>query len=65
MKYYLCTWSVGCEHYAIAKNKVFLLFKRKRDAKEYFADANFEPNYEKVTLEEAKKLFGSYQYQII
>lgn len=65
MKYYLCTWSVGCEHYAIAKNKVFLLFKRKRDAKEYFVDANFEPNYEKVTLEEAKKLFGSYQYQII
>lgn len=65
MKYYLCTWSVGCEHYAIAKDKVFLLFKRKRDAKEYFADANFEPNYEKVTLEEAKKLFGSYQYQII
>ena len=65
MKYYLCTWSVGCEHYAIAKDKVFLLFKRKRDAKEYFADANFEPNYETVTLEEAKKLFGSYQYQII
>lgn len=65
MKYYLCTWSVGCEHYAIAKNEVFLLFKRKRDAKEYFADANFEPNYEKVTLEEAKKLFGRYQYQII
>ena len=50
MMYYLCTWSAGCENYAIAKDKVFLLFKRKRDAKEYFADANFEPHYEKVTL---------------
>lgn len=37
----------------------------QRDLKEYFADANFEPHYEKVTLEEAKKLFGKHQYQII
>lgn len=63
--YYLCTLSVGCEKYAVAKDGVFLLFKRKRDAKEYFAGANFEPLYEKVTLEEAKKLFGGHQYQII
>ena len=34
-------------------------------AKEYFANASFEPHYEKVTLEEAKKLFGRHQYQII
>ena len=39
--YYLCTLSVGCEKYAVAKDGVFLLFKRKRDAKEYFAGANF------------------------
>ena len=65
MMYYLCTWSAGCENYAIAKDKVFLLFKRKRDAKEYFANASFEPHYEKVTLKEAKKLFGRHQYQII
>ena len=63
--YYLCLWSAGCENYALAKNGTFLLFKRKCDAKEYFADTNFEPHYEKATLEEAKKLFGKHQYQII
>ena len=63
--YYLCTLSDGGEKYAIAKDGVFLIFKRKRDAKEYFTNANFEPHYEKVTLEEAKKLFGRHQYQII
>ena len=63
--YYLCTWSAGGENYVIAKDGVFLLFKRKRDAKEYFANASFEPHYEKVTLEEAKRLFGRHQCQII
>ena len=62
--YYLCTWFVGGELCALGKDGTFILFKRKRDAKAYFEDACFDPFYDKVTLEEAKKLFGNHKYEI-
>ena len=45
----------------------FLLFKRKKNAVVYSEEqnANFEPNITKISLEEAKKLFGNYEYEII
>ena len=43
--YYLCTWQVKCDRYTLAENGTFILFKRKRDAKAYFEDANFDPYY--------------------
>lgn len=51
----------------------FLMFKRKKDAKKYLHEVlNHSDEYirdcvyfEKISLEEAKKLFGRYQYQII
>ena len=64
MMYYLCTWQVKCDRYALVENGTFILFKRKRDEKAYFENANFDPYYEKVTLEEAKKLFGNCKYEI-
>lgn len=62
--YYLCTWQVKCDRYTLAENGTLILFKRKRDAKAYFENANFDPYYEKVTLEEAKRLFGNCKYEI-
>lgn len=64
-QYWLCRWDVGCEHYACGENSTFILFTRKRDAKKYFENANFEPYYEKISLESAKTLFGNYNYKII
>lgn len=57
--YYVCTWCIGYEHYALAEKGVFLLFKRKRDAKARFEDASYDPEYEAITLERAKELFGN------
>ena len=62
----------GARHIA-AREKKFLIFKRKKDAKkyldevldlgdEYIRDCVY---FEKISLEEAKKLFGNYKYEII
>ena len=56
-----------------AREKKFLIFKRKKDAKKYLdevLDLNDEyirdcVYFEKISLEEAKKLFGNYEYEII
>ena len=56
-----------------AREQRFLMFKRKKDAKkylyevldlgdEYIRDCVY---FEKISLEEAKKLFGNYEYEII
>ena len=56
-----------------AREKKFLIFKRKKDAKkyldevldlgdEYIRDCVY---FEKISLEEAKKLFRNHEYEII
>lgn len=62
----------GARHIA-AREKKFLMFKRKKDAKKYLYEVlNHSDEYirdcvcfEKISLEEAKKLFGNYKYEII
>ena len=62
----------GARHIA-AREKKFLIFKRKKDAKKYLdevLDLNDEyikecVCFEKISLEDAKKLFGNYEYEII
>ena len=62
----------GARHIA-AREKKFLIFKRKKDAKkyldevldlgdEYIRDCVY---FEKISLEEAKKLFRNHEYEII
>ena len=56
-----------------AHEKKFLIFKRKKDAKKYLdevLDLNDEyirdcVYFEKISLEEAKKLFRNHEYEII
>ena len=56
-----------------AREKKFLIFKRKKDAKKYLdevLDLNDEyirdcVYFEKISLEEAKKLFRNHEYEII
>lgn len=56
-----------------AREKKFLVFKRKKDAKKYLNEVlELSDEYikdcvyfEKISLEEAKKLFGNYEYEII
>lgn len=56
-----------------AREQRFLMFKRKKDAKKYLNEVlNHTDEYikdcvyfEKISLEEAKKLFGNYEYEII
>ena len=56
-----------------AREQRFLMFKRKKDAKKYLNEVlNHSDEYikdcvyfEKISLEEAKKLFGNYEYEII
>lgn len=56
-----------------AREQRFLMFKRKKDAKKYLNEVlNYTDEYirdcvyfEKISLEEAKKLFGNYEYEII
>ena len=62
----------GARHIA-AREKRFLMFKRKKDAKKYLNEVlNHSDEYirdcvcfEKISLEKAKKLFGNYEYEII
>ena len=67
--YWICEWLDEHEgiQYVLGRNDKFLLFKRKKNAIAYLDenDANFEPRITKVSLEEAKKLFGKYEYEII
>ena len=56
-----------------AREQRFLMFKRKKDAKKYLDEVlDLDDEYirdcvcfEKISLEEAKKLFGNYEYEII
>ena len=56
-----------------AREQRFLMFKRKKDAKKYLdevLDLNDEyirdcVYFEKISLEEAKKLFRNHEYEII
>lgn len=62
----------GVRHIA-AREKKFLMFKRKKDAKKYLNEVlELGDEYikdcvcfEKISLEEAKKLFRNYEYEII
>lgn len=56
-----------------AREQRFLMFKRKKDAKKYLNEVlDLDDEYirdcvcfEKISLEDAKKLFGNYKYEII
>ena len=56
-----------------AREKKFLIFKRKKDAKKYLDEVlDLDDEYirdcvyfEKISLEEAKKLFRNHEYEII
>lgn len=65
--FWMCEWFDKEGIHVLGENKKFILFKRKKDAKNYLdeKDANFEPNIVKINLEEAKQLFGNYEYEII
>ena len=68
----LLTAKDGARHIA-AREKKFLIFKRKKDAKKYLdevLDLNDEyirdcVYFEKISLKEAKKLFRNHEYEII
>lgn len=62
----------GARHF-VARERKFLLFKRKKDAKKYLdevLDLSDEyirdcVHFDKISLEEAQKLFRNYEYEII
>lgn len=65
--FWICNWFDSNGRYVLGRDKKFLLFKHKKNAVDYLEeqDANFEPNIIKISLEEARKLFGNYEYEII
>lgn len=65
--FWICDWFDHDGRHVLGGNNRFLLFKRKKNAVTYLEEqnANFEPNITKISLEEAKKLFGNYEYEII
>lgn len=65
--FWMCEWFDKEGIHVLGENGKFVLFKRKKNAILYLneRDVNFEPNIVKISLEEAKKLFGSYKYEII
>lgn len=65
--FWVCDWFDRDGQHVLGRNNKFLLFKRKKNAAAYLEeqDANFETNIIKISLEEAKKLFGKYEYEII
>lgn len=65
--FWMCEWFDKEGIHVLGENGKFVLFKRKKNAILYLneRDVNFKPNIVKISLEEAKKLFGSYKYEII
>lgn len=65
--FWICDWFDNNGRHVLGSNDKFLLFKRKKNAISYLdeKDANFEPNIIKISLEEAKKLFGKHECEII
>lgn len=63
----ICDWFDSNGRHILGRGNKFLLFKRKKNAVVYLEEqnANFEPNITKISLEEAKKLFGNHEYEII
>ena len=65
--FWFCDWFDRDGRHILGRGNRFLLFKRKKNAVAYLEerDANFEPNITKINLEEAEKLFGNYECEII
>jgi len=65
--FWICNWFDSEGRHVLGENGKFILFKRKKDAKKYLdeKETNFEPNIVKISLKEAKQLFGKYSYKII
>lgn len=65
--FWICDWFDRDGQHVLGRDDKFLLFKRKKNATAYLdeKDANFEPNIIKISLEEAKRLFGKHEYEII
>ena len=65
--FWICDWFDDNGQHVLGRDKKVLLFKHKKNAVDYLKEqnANFEPNIIKVSLEEARKLFGNHEYEII
>ena len=65
--FWICDWFDRNGQHVLGRNDKFLLFRRKKNAVAYLEEnnANFEPNIIKISLEETKKLFGKYKYEVI
>ncbi len=65
--FWICDWFDSNGLHILGRGNKFLLFKCKKNAVAYLEgqNANFKPNIIKINLEEAEKLFGNYEYEII
>lgn len=65
--FWICDWFDSNGLHILGRGNKFLLFKYKKNAVAYLEgqNTNFKPNIIKINLEEAEKLFGNYEYEII
>ena len=65
--FWFCDWFDSNGRHILGRGNKFLLFKCKKNAVAYLEEQNasFKLNIIKISLKEAEKLFGSYEYEII